>query len=233
MTAIMVIACICSGKFVNDKKLMLAKECEYTSLNCEQSEIEKIDGVIAVKQISEEEIPENVVPIRFANVEEAEEYLRLCDEYDAVGVDEEIAMEYYDAENDVVDLSGMSIKKEDLNTISQDNNSGNVSNSASTKIATKSYSSGLGKLHIDVEYAHTSKAYFKSVKNVSSYLTGVQIGNSWTQQSKSHSITSNHNHMKVTVKGVMAHYLILDVGPLEITSKSKTFKPEWDSPGHF
>lgn len=192
-------------------------------------ELEELETVKEAKIIEQSDVPENVIPIKFNDVEEAKEYIELLEEKPEYGISSETLFECYDIENNVIDLSGVDVEKkmEMMNENNQSENFVEVLSSANTRIATWEKQLAVMKINIDVEYTHNNKK-FKSVKNISSYLTGFTAGNSWEQKSTSKSITNNGSKMSVTVKGVLTHYLLLDVGQIEVCSKTKTYNPTWN-----
>lgn len=199
--------------------------------------LENLDSVKEVKTIDQTDLPENVIPLKFDSIEEAKKYIELEEENPDYVISSETLYECYDIENNVIDLSGIDVEDEMIPENEQSLNLSEMISSANTQLATCKKNFGLGKLHIDVEYTERS-GKFKSIKNINSYITGITIGNSWEQQSTSKSITNNGKKMNVTVKGVVTHYILLDIGLTEICSESKTYSASWNydnggSVGHF
>lgn len=196
-------------------------------------ELEDLEAVKEAKIIKQSEVPENVIPIKFNDVEEAKKYIELVEENPEYEISSETLFECYDIENNVIDLSGVDVEKEMemVNENEQPENISEVLSSANTSIATWKEQLAVMKINIDVEYAHNNKKY-TSIKNISSYLTGITAGNSWEQKSTSKRISNNGQKMSVTVKGVLTHYLLLDVGQIEACSKTKTYNPTWNYSTH-
>ncbi len=196
-------------------------------------ELEELETVKEAKIIEQSELPENVIPIKFNDVEEAKEYIELLEENPEYEMSSETLFECYDIENNVIDLSGVDVEKEmemgDENK--QPENISEVLSSANTHTATSKKKLGAGYIHIDVEYTVKNQK-FKSIKSISSYFTGVTFGNSWEQKSTSQRISSNGKEMSVTVKGVVTHYFLLDVGLTELWSETKTYTPSWVYSNH-
>lgn len=196
-------------------------------------ELEELEFVKEAKVIEQSEIPENVIPIKFNDVEEAKKYIELIEENPEYGMSSETLFECYDIENNVIDLSGVDVEKKMkmVNENDQSENTSEVFSSANTYTATSKKQLGAGYVHIDVEYTVKDQK-FKAIKNISSYFTGVTFGNSWDQKSTSKSISNNGKKMSVTVKGVVTHYFLLDIGLTEIWSENKTYKPSWTYNNH-
>lgn len=196
-------------------------------------ELEDLEAVKEAKIIKQSEVPENVIPIKFNDVEEAKKYIELVEENPEYEISSETLFECYDIENNVIDLSGVDVEKEMemVNENEQPENSSEVLSSANTYTATSKKQLGAGYVHIDVEYT-VSNQKFKAIKSISSYITGITFGNSWDQKSTSKSISNNGKKMSVTVKGVVTHYFLLDVGLTELWSETKTYTPSWTYSNH-
>ena len=178
-------------------------------------------------------VPENIVPIYFDEVQKASEYINIIDKYD-VSLSSEDALKYYDENNNRIDLSGVEIS--DLNFVSnnydivslEDNDNGIMPLASNTGIKSKVvYSNGISKLHVDATYAYAS-GKFTSVKSVTSYYTGLTIGNEWKQKSYASSITNSGKTLNVTVNDVFDHYVYINTTITRLSSEKKTYKVSWN-----
>lgn len=196
-------------------------------------ELEDLESVKEAKVIKQSELPENVIPIKFNDVEEAKKYIELVEENPEYEINSETLYENYDIENNVIDLSGVDVKKEmeKENENEQPENSSEVLSSANTYTATWKKQFGFGKMNIDVEYTHKN-GKFTSIKDINSYLSGVTIAHSWEQQSTSKRIYNSGKKMSVTVKGVATHYFVLEIGLTELYSDVRTYNPVWNYSTH-
>lgn len=192
--------------------------------------LENVASVEDVKMIDKSEVPENVIPLKFNNIEEAKKYLEFEEENQDYTISAETLYECYDVENNVIDLSGIDIENETVQENEQPLELLEMSSSANTKIATSSQIIDTGVFHIDVEYTEKQQK-FQSIKNISSYYTGFTFGNSWEQMSTSKSITQNGKKMNVSVNGIMRHYILIDCGMTEISSCRRSFSATWKQSG--
>ncbi len=222
---------LCAAAIVNS---MNGSNINATVRGMDEEEIienlENIASVEEVKMIDKSEVPENVIPLKFNNIEEAKKYLEFEEENQDYTISAETLYECYDVENNVVDLSGIDIENETVQENEQPLELLEMSSSANTKIATSSQLIDTGAFHIDVEYTEKQQK-FKSIKNISSYYTGFTFGRSWEQMSTSKSITQNGKKMSVSVNGMTKHYILIDCGMTEIASCRSSYSATWTQSG--
>lgn len=203
--------------------------------------VEKNEEFVKVKEvfgevelISENDMPDDVVPIKFDTAEEALNYLEIVNEQAKEGkelvlLDTEV-IQYYDEKADVIDLSGIEIKEDMFKDAEQQKDikiGGVIECAENTKSKSKDTWKGPIHEHIDVVYTYYNDKRFKDVVDVTSYYTGLTFGNNWVQKSYTYEITENGTKLKVNIKGVMEHYILINTALTRLASDARTLTAEW------
>lgn len=185
--------------------------------------------------ITTDELPDNVIPIKFDNIEQAKKYIQLSEqmlsEGKSLNLSENQLESAYDSENNIMDFSNLNITEKDYQAVSPKLSQINDSSSIlSTNTGVKTYSKSMNltaSFNIYAKYSYANSK-FKSVISVTSTYTGLTIGNSWTQDTYSSSITSSGKKLNVTVYGHFDHYIIIDTTLTQISSTKKQYSASWD-----
>lgn len=183
--------------------------------------------------ISKRELPTDVIPIKFKDIDQANAYLQLAQQMEQQGkmlnISSEIFEKYYDPTNNVVDFSNYVITENDYSVPTiLDGSKPEIMPRESTAVKTKSIS--VNVLHTMTIYAKYTYANskFKSVKSVTTNFSGLTIGNKWVQDTYSSSITSSGKKLNVHVYGHYDHYILIDTSLTHVQTTKADYKAYWN-----
>lgn len=198
------------------------------------NESQQVANELGGVSVSEDSIPDNVIPLEFDSVEDAQEYLVVIDEMQSEGkaliLSSADILENYDEEKNAVNMSTLDITEDDFvpaEEIESDDNDQHANLSASTAVKTQSICTGVAFINIYAKYTYGS-GKFKSVKSVTSNHTGVTIGSEWYQDTYSSSITSSGKKLNVHVYGHFDYYILIKSSYTKVASSSADYKVSWD-----
>lgn len=172
-----------------------------------KQEVEKLDEKYDnLEVISENELPDNVIPLKFNTVEEAEAYIK--------------NLEKNDKEENI------NLGEVDLSEVPRFRTSG---------VEHYSTYVGFGRMNIDASiiYLWSSSLrqnYYSKCTNVSSYVTGIEFGHSWEQTSYSANIVDRGRQLNVTVNGKNNYYILIDTNLTKYYSSRKSYSCSWRNP---
>lgn len=164
---------------------------------------EKYDNL---EVIHESELPENVVPLKFNTVEEADAYIKNLEKND---------------KEENINLGEM-----DLSEVPRFRTSG---------VEHYSKYIGFGKINIDASIIYLwssslGQNYYSKCTNVNSYVTGLEFGHSWEQTSYAANIVDRGRQLNVTVNGKNNYYILIDTNLTKYYSERKSYSCSWRNP---
>lgn len=177
-----------------------AEEVETESTESAEYIAEQLGG----EAITEDELPEGVVPIEFDTVEEAKEYL------------EEQESLIDDAVNDLEENTD-----ESLNSLRKRGFS-----ASERGVLTAKFITGLDALNVYVNYTY-GDSKFISVDSVTTSHTGVTIGNEWNLDTYTYYYGANGRRLYLTIYGHWDHYILVNSSLTRIGSDKKEYSTSW------
>lgn len=180
------------------------------------------------------DIPENVIPIKFDTIEQAKNYIELSDKMLSEGkqlsLSENDINSTYDTKNKVLDFSNFDINENDYKKVDliENTNLDIPVTLANTGIKVASIKENIiSSINIYASYTYANSK-FTSVTGVTSSYTGVTMGNAWTQDTYSSSITSAGKKLNVTVYGHYDHYILVNTTLTKIGSSKADYSASWN-----
>ena len=164
--------------------------------------MEELQKTHNLRTIDLNEIPDNVEPLQFDTIEEANEFL--------------LDLE---AESQTIDLTNGDTQYGIANSIMARSA---TQNGYQTKVVVRG---GTANINLAVNYTYANKRFI-SCTGVNGYMSGITIGNGYTQHSSSYSIIDGRRTLAAHSYGTQSYYIILE-GIGQIASKSRDLYAEF------